>query len=746
MDSTLGHNHRPESTGSICVKLAFVEKEAVQKRRRFSPWILGISVFILLTVLILLQSSNLWKTFSVDTASDTLLLYALSSLNFIAFVIFGFIFLRSIIKLARERRAFQLGARIKTRLLLYFAAISLLPIIAMAGFSYLFMNRALERWFSQIPENVVLGAREVESQALQVQSAKLDETARMIGTIIEKNGIGNIDLRAVADAGNMTLIELSSRDNKVLERFERPLAAAQKAELDLDLAGVRGGGEGETNLRDGKGFDASVFRFADGRRLLIVPGAAEGKGITQLVDSSLNELDRLKAQQIIVRQVGFLTLGVLTFLLIFASSWMAFYIARGITVPIKALAVGADEIAQGNLAHRVDVFAEDELALLVTAFNQMSAKLEENSAEINEGRRYIETVLQSLPTGVISVDANGRISTINPSAVVMLRLPEGNLVGSELSGLTSDADREIFEHVIARARRIGHASEQSTLQIAPNDGVSEVSVSLTATALPEDGGVVLVMEDLSELISAQRASAWREVARRMAHEIKNPLTPIQLSAERIAKRALSEPPALAGGLVRNPYSSSTADEADLNSRVIREGTDTILREVQSLKAMVDEFSQFARLPNVELETGNINDVIEQAAVLYLDRPDELRLETRIDPVVPETKIDAEQLKRVFVNLIDNAIEAPNGDGPKSVIIASRFDGARDLIIVEVSDNGQGIDPADYQKLFQPYFSTKGRGTGLGLAIVQRIVSEHQGKIKAVPNQPRGAKFIIELPV
>ena len=243
--------------------------------------------------------------------------------------------------------------------------------------------------------------------------------------------------------------------------------------------------------------------------------------------------------------------------------------------------------------------------------------------------------------------------------------------------------------MIARARRIGHASEQSTLQIAPNDGVSEVSVSLTATALPEDGGVVLVMEDLSELISAQRASAWREVARRMAHEIKNPLTPIQLSAERIAKRALSEPPALAGGLVRNPFGSSTADEADLNSRVIREGTDTILREVQSLKAMVDEFSQFARLPNVELEPGNINDVIEQAAMLYLDRPDELRLETRIDPVVPETKIDAEQLKRVFVNLIDNAIEAPSGDDPKSVVIASRFDGARDWSLLKSRTTARG---------------------------------------------------------
>jgi two-component system, NtrC family, nitrogen regulation sensor histidine kinase NtrY len=747
---TPGHCQRQETACGICVKLTFVEDQPQPKPSRKPPWILGISVLIFLTVLILLQSSNLWKTFSVDTASDTLLLYALSSLNFIAFVIFGFIFLRSIIKLARERRAFQLGARIKTRLLLYFAAISLLPIIAMAGFSYLFMNRALERWFSQIPENVVLGAREVESQALQVQSAKLDATARMIGTIIEKNGSGNIDLKEVAKAGNMTLIELTSANNKVLERFERPLTAEQKAELDLDLAGVRGGGESGVNLSDGKGFDAALFRLADGRRLLIVPGPAEGKGITQLVDSSLNELDRLKAQQIIVRQVGFLTLGVLTFLLIFASSWMAFYIARGITVPIKALAVGADEIAQGNLSHRVEVFAEDELALLVTTFNQMSAKLEENSAEINEGRRYIETVLQSLPTGVISFDSDNKVSTINGAAINILRLEEGDLSNVRLDELVSAENKVILERLISRAKRIGRAAEQTILRRENSDGtaegVTDIPVALTASALPEGSGAVLVIEDLSELIAAQRASAWQEVARRMAHEIKNPLTPIQLSAERIAKRALSEPPALAGGIVRKLSASAFSEESDPNSRVIREGTATILREVQTLKAMVDEFSQFARLPNVELEAGNINDVIEQAAALYLDRHGELLLETRIDPVVPETKIDAEQLKRVFVNLIDNALEAPAGDDAKSVVVSSRFDGARDLVIVEVSDNGQGIDPADYQKLFQPYFSTKGRGTGLGLAIVQRIVSEHQGKIKAVPNQPRGAKFIIEIPV
>ncbi len=736
--------------------------QSQQKQSRISPWILGISVLVFLTVLILLQSSNLWKTFSVDTASDTLLLYALSSLNFIAFVIFGFIFLRSIIKLARERRAFQLGARIKTRLLLYFAAISLLPIVAMAGFSYLFMNRAIERWFVQIPENVVRLPREVEDEALRIQSKKLHETAQMLGALLEKNQVNGSDFKSVADSGNLTLVELISSDNRVIERSERTsLTTDQKAELDSVLAAVRIGGAGDASLQDGRRFDAAVVNLADGRRLLIVPDLAEDTGIGQMVDSSLTQLDLLKDQQIVVQQVAFLTLGVLTFLLIFASSWTAFYIARGLTVPIKALAVGADEIAQGNLSYRVDVFAEDELALLVATFNQMSAKLEENSAELSEGRRYIETVLQSLPTGVISFDSEGKVSTINRAAVNILKLEDADFTKFTLDELVSVENKIVLERLIARAKRIGRAAEQTVLQRENADGSAESDVSmpvaLTASALPDGSGAVLVIEDLSELISAQRASAWQEVARRMAHEIKNPLTPIQLSAERIAKRffdvktrgrgeVVAEPPALAGGVelgIENAVHLNSYQTA----RVVKEGTDTILREVQSLKSMVDEFSRFARLPNAQLEKGNLNDVIEQVVTLYGHRPDQVLIETELDPDLPYAMLDDEQIKRVFVNLIENAIEAFDSEQDEKIVtVRSRYENARDILIAEVADNGHGIPPSDLQKLFQPYFSTKGRGTGIGLAIVRRIVTEHNGAIKVVANQPRGAKFIIELPV
>jgi len=725
-------------------------KRDVPKQNRIVLWILGVFVLILLSLLILLQSSNLWKSFTVESASDTLLLYGLSSLNVAAFVIFGFIFLRSIIRLMRERRALELGSKMKSRLLFYFALISILPIIAMAVFSYLFLNRALDRWFTQMPENVIREADKVSAKSKVDQFTHLQETANMLAISLEGRAVNSPDLDELAVAGNMAFLEVLSARGETVVAGKAELAGS----IESEIAALAKRSYDDPILRDGNGLDAAIANFSDGRKLVVVRNFQVTGSVSQMVESSLTEIDRLKNEQFTVRQIGFLTLGVLTFLLIFASSWTAFYIARGLTVPLKALAEGAEMIAQGHLGHRVDVFAEDELALLVSTFNEMSAKLEENSAELTERRRYIETVLLSLPTGVISVDAENRVSTINPAAKMILRLEPGDFVGIEFERLIGETDRVVFERLIARAKRIGHASDQTKLTVEDGHVTGDIGlpVSLTATALPDGSGAVLVIEDLSELISAQRASAWQEVARRMAHEIKNPLTPIQLSAERIAKRFIKHEEekriAIASTAPSDVFLKdvSVAEHLDgPTSKVVQEGTDTILREVQSLKSMVDEFSRFARLPNVKLESGDVNEVVQQAADLYQDRTDDVRIDANLTEL-PAALIDEEQLKRVFVNLIDNAVEAPSDEAEKIVSITSRHDTARDLIIVEVSDNGTGIDAADYQKLFQPYFSTKGRGTGLGLAIVQRIITEHHGKIKAVPNQPFGARFIVELPV
>lgn len=691
-----------------------------------------------LAMLIVLQSTNLWKTFSIESSSDLLLLYALSSLNFIAFVIFGFIFLRSIIRLARERRTFELGAKIKTRLLIYFFAVSLLPIIAMAVFSYLFMNRALERWFSQIPENTIRQAREMQRSAINDRARTLDASARMVASRLTDAKRDRADLESIAKAGNLSYIAVLGPNGQPESVFQSDIAPELLPELQrvIGIIGVSGARAAELN--DGAGFDVGIAEMSEGRRLIIVPTRVDEASVSQIVDDSLRDFDRLREQQLTIRRVGLLTLGVLTFLLIFASSWIAFYVARGLTSPIKALAEGAGEIATGNLSHRVEVIAEDELAILVNAFNEMASQLDANAAQLSERQRYIETVLQTLPTGVVSIGQNEEVGTMNLAAAEMLGANTSAGPGSALADLTGEDEAVVLRRLVTRARRVGHASDQAVVRHR-QDG-NPRTLAITAALLPEDGGVVLVIEDLSELIAAQRASAWQEVARRMAHEIKNPLTPIQLSAERIAKRFRQS------GHQENGTRRRVDDKAPIGD-IVHESTETILREVASLKTMVDEFSRFARLPDVKLASGDVGEVIEQAIAAFDGRHPQVAIEFSEGAELPTVLLDPEQLKRVYVNLIDNSVEAFDPHQPEKVIsITARYDVARDIVVSEVSDNGRGIDPADLQKLFQPYFSTKGRGTGLGLAIVKRVVTEHHGRINVVSNRPSGARFIIELPV
>jgi PAS domain S-box-containing protein len=497
----------------------------------------------------------------------------------------------------------------------------------------------------------------------------------------------------------------------------------------------------------------------DSELLIIAPQKRANTNLTDAVSGSERDYQDLVRKQRRVRLLGLSTLGLMTLILLFASSWIAIYLARGIATPIKALAEASNEIARGNLSHRVTTVADDELALLAASFNQMTTQLEENRSRIEAGaaelrdtnlalrerRNYIETVLQSLTTGVVSLDENDCVTTLNAAASRMLGLANKNWDDPKLSALIGSDDWIVVDRLLRRARRTGHATEQTQLQGGPN-GSGALPVAMTATALRNSvsprRGVVLVIEDLSELLAAQRAAAWSEVARRMAHEIKNPLTPIQLSAERIAKSYARM--AQNGNGANNSVGGDTVDEKRV-AAVISECTETISREVAGLKAMVDEFSRFARLPATRLEPANLNDVIGQAVGLYQERLAGISIELKLAPELPLTLLDVEQIKRVFVNLIDNAVEALFTANERRITITTTHDAERSVVNAEVADTGQGIEPEDFRRLFQPYFSRRDSGTGLGLAIVRQIIIEHGGRIRAEKNQPRGARFLIELP-
>ena len=725
----------------------------MQRRRRVLLWVLGATVVLLLAIIVS-QQLWLWTVVRPDTPADAVVLYALSTLNFVAFVVFLFIFVRNLLKLRRERKERQLGSKVKTRLLVYFISISFLPITAMAVFSYLFLNRSLEKWFNPFPDEIVQQATEVKRLTLAIEAQTLSDTASLLVILLSRQTPE--ERRATMDqivaSGQLVGVEIVSSDGTVVQQSRARLSSADSEQLEklFNEARKAHGPTGDT-FADGKEFDVLAVPLNTSEILILAPQKRASNDLAELVTSSERDYQDLVKNQRRVRLLGLSTLGLMTLILLFVSSWVAIYLARGIATPIKALAEASNEIARGNLAHRVTTtIADDELALLAESFNQMTTQLEENRSRIEAGaaelreknlalrerRNYIETVLQSLSTGVVSIDENDCVTTLNTAAARMLALAgkaEGN---PKLSSLIGSEDWLVVDRLLRRARRTGQATEQTQLE----SGGGPLPVAMTATALRDSKGprrgVVLVIEDLSELLAAQRTAAWSEVARRMAHEIKNPLTPIQLSAERIAK---SYGRATANG------GSNGSDEKRVTA-VITECTETISREVASLKAMVDEFSRFARLPATRLELANLNDVVTQAVGLYEERLNGVSLTVQMARDLPASMLDVEQIKRVFVNLIDNALEAlVSVNDEKKIVIITSHDADRSLLRAEVADTGHGIEPGDFRRLFEPYFSRRDSGTGLGLAIVQRIILEHGGHIRAEKNHPRGAKFVIELP-
>ena len=737
------------------------------RRRRILLWSLGITVLLLLSIIVS-QQLWLWTIIPPDTASDTLLLYALSTLNFVAFVVFSFIFVRNLLKLRRERRERQLGSKIKTRLLVYFIAISFLPIIAMAVFSYLFLNRSLEKWFGSLPARVVNEAREVQREAVDAQTRNLRETASLLAVVLkpESESEKQQALERIVASKQLSAVEIVDSSGRVIAQSRGQLSATDAKELESLLEDAHSLRADDDSLADGKDLDAVVVPLSENQQLVVVSLRRASSDLGDTITGSQGEYRKLVERQRRVRLLGLSTLGLMTLMLLFVSSWVAIYLARGIATPIKALAEASNEIARGNLSHRVTTIAEDELALLADSFNQMTTQLEDNRSSIEAGsaalreknltleerRDYIETILESLSTGVISLDENDCVTTINAAASRMLRLRATPTSGRRLGELMGADDWLVMDRLLRRARRTGQAAEQAQLAGLNDSAVDTTAlpVALTATALRASSaqrrGVVLVLEDLSELLAAQRVAAWSEVARRMAHEIKNPLTPIQLSAERIAK---SYRRATANGDLNGSNGQGmgerTTEEIHV-TEVIDECTETIAREVAGLKAMVDEFSRFARLPLARLEVAHLNEVVRHAIALYDGRLDGVKMETSLDANLPPAMLDTEQLRRVFVNLIDNASNAlASVDAEKLITITTSFDPVRSLLVAEVADTGHGIRPSDFRRLFQPYFSTRGSGTGLGLAIVQRIILEHGGRIRAEANYPRGARFVIELP-
>ncbi|HET9533384.1 MAG TPA: ATP-binding protein [Blastocatellia bacterium] len=754
-------------------------RQLTERGRRRLTRVIVLSIVVLLLLLSLVAQSgfNLKPFVAPDTTAETLLLYALTTLNFLAFITVLFVLMRNVLKLAQERRAGRLGSKFKARLVSYAIGLSLLPVLLLFFFAFGLLNRSIDRWFGEPARQIVDDAKAIEESYFKKEEAELASIARAVARALSLSSRADYDspeferlLKQEMSEYNLALAEIVAPPRRITVRNSDPAVLKEvegriekirdQASQTADHLTDRAGGESPNPI-----YVIAAARVSDvesDRRLLIVAREfpPELTRLAASIDEQHENFHSLLGKIKRIKAIYILLLAAVALLLIFAASWLALHVARGITVPIQALAEATDRVAHDDFAQPVDVIAEDELAVLVNSFNQMSAQLAENRERLvaaaedlhrtNEAldnrRRYIETVLESLSTGVISTDDTTGIATINRAALYMLGLKEKPPIGTLISEVIGGEQGAALASLCRRARRTG--TTQAEIEFRRADG-SYLHTATTAIALRNGEGTVdgwvVVIEDLTDLIQAERAAAWSEVARRMAHEIKNPLTPIQLSAERIMRNYMRA----AGGPTEPRF-----------EEIVTEGTSTIVREVATLQRMVEEFSRFARLPEARPVDVSLNEVVRDAVGLYAERLNGIRIDCLLAEDLPVMRLDPEQIKRVLVNLIDNAIESltsdgqrngngsdarSNGSAAKSIRIETAYLKASDAVRLVVSDTGHGIRPADRDKLFLPKFSTRSRGTGLGLAIVSHIIADHKGRIWVEDNQPRGARFIIELP-
>ena len=663
--------------------------------------------------LVIWQGSFDFGTHAPSDPGQTFIFWAVSTLIFLLMVTLGFMLARTGVKLYVERRSNREGSRIKTKLVLGALALSFMPVFFMVLFNYYVLNRNLEKWFMRPVEKervalvkiakVLTGEARARAEAQAGWLAARPETLALFTAGKHKSGA----LEGFCRSENVTAAEIRSASGAAIERCGESEALQDNGKDSIVVSRpIEAGGEtvGRVVLAPRIPLDLSQQRTA--------------------IEAYNSEYARLAGSRQNVRNSSLLLLALITLFVLFVATWIALFLARQISVPITALVHAARQVREGNLSHRVQVPAIDELAGLVRGFNEMTRELESNSRELEARRRFTEAILESIPTGVISVSSDGRIQRVNRALRQIF--PEEQLQhATRLEDLFSREDTAEIRYLMKRARRTGMTSRQLDLR----SELQTRHLSITVSALEDKlrSGFVIVLEDTSDLLRAQKAAAWNEVARRIAHEIKNPLTPIALSAERIARLL-----------------ERAAVPADI-ARVVKDCTNTISDEVESVKNLVNEFSQFARFPAAQPVRCDLNELVESALAVFAGRLDGIELRTELAVGLPPVNVDREQFKRVVVNLVDNAAEAMQDSLVKRVLIATQA-GAADAVELMVADTGGGVSPEDKEKLFLPYFSTKGRGTGLGLAIVNHILSEHNAHIRVEDNLPAGTRFTIEIPV
>ena len=684
--------------------------------------------------------------------TDQVVLYALSMFLVAALVVFLFILARTLVRLGAERMAKKPGSRFKTKMVLGAIAVSFLPVIVLFFVSYALLNRTLVLWFPRPLEIATESSRSLVNEMSRADSERMSEIAREVSAATA--GGSARDAMYAFDQAFARGADLAWQVNA----DGRPIAVAVNPNLKFQPP--RTGPESKPNppalVRQMPG-SAELWEY--GGKIVLAGRSKESSGYLlagRIVPDDFQERIREIATQTAAyeqqrqhlrtyKNQMLATLLLFTILLMFAATWAAFFLSKQVTVPIQALAQATQEIIEGNYETRVNVQAKDELETLVRSFNRMTEQLGDSRRQIDiftqnlqqavqelERRRTLmETILENIPTGVISVDETETIRRVNPAAVRMFG--ENSRQAMSFGQLLGEEAAHAVHILMRRSLRLGTASQELEFSAAGRLLRAAVTVSSLGPRR-SNRGYVVVVDDLTDLLRAQKAAAWQEVAQRIAHEIKNPLTPIQLSSQRLSRY-----------LERHRESSAKNDPPEL-VRLVGECSSLIEREVRVLESLVGEFSQFARFPTAKFSAASPNEIVNEALSVFDGRLEGILVRKDLSPDLPAIRADGELLRRVLVNLIDNAAESMEGSAVKEMYLCTRLNSDREIVEIIVADSGHGISPEDKDRLFLPHFSTKDRGTGLGLAIASRIMAEHHGSIRVEDNLPTGAKFILQLPM
>ena len=674
-------------------------------------------VLLMLAVLVFVQQAfDLNPLVSHSSAGQIVLLYTISTLVFLALVIFGFVLARTLFKVWAERKQQKPGSKFKTSLLVTLISLTLVPAILMFAFGMGLINRSIDKWFSLPVDSIRNATKELGDQYRIEYEGMARSTLRYVSQDVPQ------DLGPARRTFGLKALMLLTPDGHIVT------SSVDAGNISDDMVkAIRmalGDREEVIIQADPNWIGARRVQTASGPQVLagIFPTPQRILDLTAQIATQRDTYSLLIQNRLYYRDTYIQILALMTVLVLFAAVWIGLNLSKRITIPIEALSVATREISEGNLDYRVDVHAEDEMGLLVKLFNDMAERLQGTTSELAARRRYTEVILESIPTAVISFNTDLVVNTMNRAAHSMFAAAKATRLDEIFTGDDLTAILDLIATV-----RLGNP-DSTTREIAFGGPRRPAQSAVTASRLTA-GGYVIVVEDLTEVVRAQKASTWREVARRLAHEIKNPLTPIQLSAERIARN-----------ISRLPAASPKV------TTVIEECVEAIIQEVSSLKHLVDEFVRFARLPAVSRVPNSMHDLVERTMALYEDRLNGTTVSLNVPDDLPPVLMDALQMKRALVNVIDNALEALHEEQVQELKITCELARDNTMARLTIADTGRGIAVDDRERLFTPYFSTRKDGTGLGLAISSRIVADHGGYIGVEPNTPNGTRFVIELPI